>query len=646
MSGQGPCGHYNPGHAGAAGGGREPEGVIRRRVIALGLPLSLLAFWLVVRMEQKDLTGLPTGLALYYHVVAILLLLTVGNAGMRRAAPRSALTRAELLCLFSMMSAASVLACWEMLGTILPALAYPVRWANGAAPDRAALGQEILYRLPPPALPRDPEAARQLFSGRRPGEADLLLAWAGPFLFWGALLLLTLVMAHAAARLLYPRWKEEEKLGFPLVSLPLAVTDEDAGLWRNRLFWLGFSLTLAVDLLNGLAALYPGVPSINTKVVWLNTDPVDPAWIAFSHVPLTFHPIVLGLAFFLPVDLLFSCWFFFLLARTERYLVGAYNLYEGSLYQFGGNQPGINEQNAGAILVLALVAVRSALRGAGPLPRREAAILAAGTALWALALRYLGVPWLLALLFLLGAAAMAVLVCRLRAEMGLPVHNLQFLSPELALGVLLGPSLLSREALTGLMALHPLLRSQQGNPMPHLLEARFLADRTGARRFTGAVLLAAIAAALVGPWIFLTTLNRFGLENTPGGFHAFMTDGWDQLHQWLSRPGPPDTRALAFCFVGALATLGLTALRHAWPGSPLHPLGFALCGSWGLMIVVTPLFLAWAIKAPLLRYGGLSAYRRAIPLAHGLVLGEFVAGTFWTILAVLLDQPTYRIWLF
>lgn len=623
--------------------------MIRRRTILLGLPLSLLAFWLVVRMEQRDQTGLPTGLALYTHVVALLLALIGGNAALRRIAPRAAATRAELLCLFSMMSASSAFACWEMLGTLLPAIAYPAKWLGDGAPDRQELAAEALRRLPGPLLPRDPEAARQVFAGLRRGEAVAWAAWRGPYLAWGGLLLVTVAMAHAGSRLLFPRWKDHEKLAFPLVALPLAMTDPGGGLWRNRLFQAGFALTLGLDLLNGAAALYPWLPSVNTKAVWFNAEPTDPAWIAFGHLPVTFHPIVLGLVFFLPVDLLFSCWFFFLLQRAVKFGFGAFNLFEGGLYQFGGNQPGVNEQNAGAILALAAVAVRAAARsgrGEGAPPRGAVATVAVGALVWLAALRWFGVSWPIGALFLAGAGALAVLTARLRAEMGMPTHNLQFLSPDLVIGVGLGPGLLGRDTLAGLTAVHPLLRSQQGSLLPHLMEARHLAGPGGERRFVVAVGLASVLAVVAGPPILLGTLAGFGLENTPGGFHAFMTDGWDQWRKWLSQGGAPDLRAMGYLALGAAATFGLLALRHAWPGSPLHPLGYALSGSWGLMVVVTPMLIAWAVKSLLLRYGGLEAYRRAIPLAHGLILGEFVAGTFWSVVAVLLGQPTYRIWLF
>jgi hypothetical protein len=49
-------------------------------------------------------------------------------------------------------------------------------------------------------------------------------------------------------------------------------------------------------------------------------------------------------------------------------------------------------------------------------------------------------------------------------------------------------------------------------------------------------------------------------------------------------------------------------------------------GSFGLFRLWLPIFVSWLVKVLLLRYGGLVAYRRALPFAYGLVLGEFFAG--------------------
>jgi hypothetical protein len=73
-------------------------------------------------------------------------------------------------------------------------------------------------------------------------------------------------------------------------------------------------------------------------------------------------------------------------------------------------------------------------------------------------------------------------------------------------------------------------------------------------------------------------------------------------------------------------TLFLAAMRSRFAGWPFHPAGYLVSGSFGLFRLWLPIFVSWLVKALLLRYGGLRAYRRALPLAYGLVLGEFSAG--------------------
>jgi hypothetical protein len=78
---------------------------------------------------------------------------------------------------------------------------------------------------------------------------------------------------------------------------------------------------------------------------------------------------------------------------------------------------------------------------------------------------------------------------------------------------------------------------------------------------------------------------------------------------------------------GALAWLRTTFLW--WP---FHPAGYVVGASFALMRLWLPLFMAWLLKTFILRYGGLSGYRRALPLFMGLVIGEFTAGFLRTVL--------------
>jgi hypothetical protein len=55
------------------------------------------------------------------------------------------------------------------------------------------------------------------------------------------------------------------------------------------------------------------------------------------------------------------------------------------------------------------------------------------------------------------------------------------------------------------------------------------------------------------------------------------------------------------------------------------------------------IFISWAIKFAILRLGGLKLHRQSIPFFLGLVLGEFVVGSIWSIRGVVFGVDSYRI---
>jgi hypothetical protein len=77
---------------------------------------------------------------------------------------------------------------------------------------------------------------------------------------------------------------------------------------------------------------------------------------------------------------------------------------------------------------------------------------------------------------------------------------------------------------------------------------------------------------------------------------------------------------------------------------PFHPVGFAVSSSWSMHLLWLPLFIAWVIKLTILRYGGLKLYKQALPLFLGLILGECVVGSFWTIWGIIFRIPSYAFW--
>ena len=79
-------------------------------------------------------------------------------------------------------------------------------------------------------------------------------------------------------------------------------------------------------------------------------------------------------------------------------------------------------------------------------------------------------------------------------------------------------------------------------------------------------------------------------------------------------------------------TLGMMSLRRLFAWFPLHPVGYAVSGSWTMSWLWFSLFIAWLVKWLVLHHGGLRTYRRALPLFFGLILGDYVVGGLLSIL--------------
>jgi hypothetical protein len=94
--------------------------------------------------------------------------------------------------------------------------------------------------------------------------------------------------------------------------------------------------------------------------------------------------------------------------------------------------------------------------------------------------------------------------------------------------------------------------------------------------------------------------------------------------------------------VGLATTLLLTFLRSRYVWWVFHPAGYAVSGSWSMALFAPSIFVSWAAKTAILRYGGMASYRPASRFFAGLILGEFVAGTFWAACGIVRHRPMYN----
>jgi hypothetical protein len=254
-----------------------------------------------------------------------------------------------------------------------------------------------------------------------------------------------------------------------------------------------------------------------------------------------------------------------------------------------------------------------------------------------------GMSLWVAVLFFVIYFAISLAVTRLRAELGTPVHDLWSVGstgPDTFITNVFGTRKLNPATLSILTLYYGFNRDYRGHAMPHQLESFKVADtlNLSMKRFGYAAIIAAFLGSMTSFWAFLHSYYNIGF----GG--GFGWEGLSRLQRWFFYPSSPDLSSLSFLSLGAILTIVLMIVRFKFIWFPFHPLGYALAPSWSMNLIWMPLFISWAIKLAVLRYGGLNVLRRFNFLFLGLILGECITGGFWTLIGIFIGIPTYAFW--
>jgi len=276
------------------------------RVLLLGAALIPLTIYWLHQLEIVWYTSQPTTISLYFHVIFSLLALMGLNSLLRRLRPGWALQRSELLVIYIMLAISSSLAGHDQLEILVPMLGESTWFAT-----KENHWQQLFDGyLPNWLVVRDQVALRGFYEGNAPLLARAHLSpWLIPLGAWTGFTLVLFITMLCLNIILRKQWTERERLSYPIAQIPLEITDPRATMWRSRLFWLAFGLALAVDTLNGLAFIFPSLPAVPTHPRWLNF--ASWPWTATGGFTVAFYPFAIGLGYLLPLDLLFSSWFFY-----------------------------------------------------------------------------------------------------------------------------------------------------------------------------------------------------------------------------------------------------------------------------------------------------------------------------------------------
>jgi hypothetical protein len=627
---------------------------VSARAVILGLLLIVPNVWWIITVEGIWHSSHCTAVSLFWNVVFTVLILLLVNIPLKRFAPRWAFSQAELLTVYSMVAVASALAGHDTLQLGIPNLSYPFYFANEGNRWEEVFWPNIADWL----SVRDHRTVFALHEG----HSSLYIAghwraWVTPVLMWTAFITVVCLVMLAINFAVRRQWTEHEKLGYPIIQLPLQMTRNggNRALFGNGYFWVGFAFAAALDAYNGLHSFWPQVPVIDVRHDGLHrieTGSWGLPWSALGTIWLPWYPFIIGLGMLLPLDLCFSIWFFYLFRMAQRVAFAIFPFSEVNA------SDAASAQSFGAWFAyfgLSLYAgrrywrdmaagiwrSRSRLRTSGYRPEfvALALALAGSVALW-LFLVAAGMRAWVAGCYLLIVFVIHTAITRMRAELGPPAHEMagNMNAPAFLVNAA-GVPALGKVA----MSLFPMMwwlsgRGYRTTPMPVQLEGLKLAQDSGGQvaKVAQAMAVAAVLGTLVAFWSFLHQTYQVG-HNPMIGHNG----QWSMFASWIGAEQEPSWKWMSYVGAGALFTVGLSLLRTYFVWFPLHPAGYALSMNFGVEYFWTCLVIAWAIKWLLLRYAGHRLYQKVLPIAYGVILGEFAVGAFWSALGVILGRPLY-----
>lgn len=598
-------------------------------------------------------TSIPVGaFSALFALVVINLLIT-------RLSPRLSLSPAELLTIYVMSAVSTVLSSSGGMHFLIPTITAAHYFAK-MNPENG--WSELFMRFVPKSITQsDPEALKAFYAG---GAGLNLHAWASQIFIWCGFLIVFTTATLCLVYILRKQWIEREHLPFPTVMLPLELAKEGTPLLKDRLFWIGAILTFCIVWWNTLAVNYPSMPRINLRATYLDANFPNPPWSGLVPLPVTFFPFAIGIGYLLSTEVVFSCWFFYVLSKLESVFGVATGLSTGAT-GVTSVFPWLPYQSAGSFLGLAGVSIwisrrhlRDVFKAAfsdNPNKDPEARgyrIAVIGLIFCVLGMVaftvYAGARLHMALIWVVLMLAYLLAATRIRAETGNAWPVGPQIDPFQFLIMAGGTGIFKPSDLTAITYVRAATAQQdfRGATMPHQLDAFKIGDSAGIKpgKMAAAMMIAVALGTFISFVIALYVWNKYGALAQTDTWRSMMgKTNFDKLATWmkLKTPNPPDVGGMTGVGVGVGFTMFLSYMRMRYVWWPFHPVGYCMSTTWLAWETWMPFMIAWSAKLVIIRAGGMKLYKRMMPLFLGFIAGDFLGGGLTTLVGCFTNMSVY-----
>ena len=474
--------------------------------------------------------------------------------------------------------------------------------------------------------------------------------WTKPLFSWLSFFSAIGIGCIALAITMRKQWVDNERIPFPFAQVIESLADHTTSdifpkYTKNRLFWIGFCIPVFVVFWYMIGYIRPDFPVITLGVTGhkISLGRFVPAFNVNFYFP------VVAFAYFTDLQVLFSIWFFYIATWLQIWSTVRFGFAEGL-----GAYAGTRQQAIGGFIVFCLWALWIArahlsdvwqhIRAQKNIPDQHEPLSyrVAGYAFIASCfymifwLTQAGLFWPLSILvvmfwflFYLGFAKIVAMTGLVFMESpGLGQRMLDFAPP----GSLADSDMAMRHLVDSTYQNGKCFAISDASHAARLLEP--LGSR--ARRVGYALTITLILALIIST---LSTIylghqggaSNFGssgsFENGPGYFNRMVSS--------IRTMGEISHYGLKITYVlwGALVMIFLTMGQYRFPWWPFHPIGFTVVTFNSVQRSILSVFVAWTLKAIILKIGGITLYRQSQPFFIGLIVGY----TFALIVGIIID---------
>ena len=638
------------------GADTKPKRGITTRAIIIGFILSIChTIW--VLYEEGVFHNLPYGFGyttfiLIPSILGLIFVLLIVNSVLKRLRPSAMFSPSELMVIFVMCTISTIICGGDQMQLLFPVIMSPYQ-TNAINSDY----EKFFNYIPRWFAPQNHEVRDLYFLGTHQFwgffRPEIIKDWALPMLFWGGLLATLVWTMFCLVSILRKQWLEREKLPFPILEIPMMmVRSETVGsFFKSPLMKIGFLITVFMLSLNYCSSMFPSIPGVRLHLtnlagfVFQNfpLNGMNPVWVSW-------WPFAIGLCYLIPLDILFSCWFFYVIIRLSMLFATSQGWREPNAGFRSDQFPYFQDIAPGAwigMFILVMWSARSHLRRIitslfdrsvnlddekEPMAYRKAVLgFVIGFVILAVLLIGSGLRPHFAILFLMIYLMAVTVMTRIYAQIAVPIFELYFFNSVLLTTNLSGSNTLTYGDAGILANFHWLDRCYRNHPMGHELESITFADKQhqSMRLMTRIILLSLFSGIVIG---FFTILQiTYDQGGNPGAIACGRVESWSRSVNWIANPKP--IQAATILKIGSsMALVFLLAFaRTIWFGFPLHPIGYAFACAYSMEYIWNIVLICWFIKFIVLRYGGLRLYQKSLPFFFGLVIGDAVTQFVWTL---------------